>query len=65
MLHAALEAEIEAHLARYQDRKDEAGKHLVVRNVYENCQDAILYASPSILTPCLARKERYTVILVS
>ena len=32
MLQAALEAEIEAHVARYHERRDEEGRRVVVRN---------------------------------
>jgi len=35
MLQAALEAEIEEHLARFQGRVDEEGKHQVVRNGFQ------------------------------
>lgn len=46
MLQAALEAEIDAHLARYQDRKDEAGKRLVVRNGYQKARTILTGAGP-------------------
>jgi transposase-like protein len=35
MLQAALEAEIEEHIARYKDMVDESGKRAVVRNGYQ------------------------------
>lgn len=50
LLQAALEAEIDAHLARYQDRKDEAGKRLVVRNGYQPKRTILTGAGPLPVT---------------
>jgi len=50
LLQAALEAEIDAHLARYRDRKDEAGKHLVVRNGYQPKRTILTGAGPLPVT---------------
>ena len=46
MLQAALEAEIDVHLARYHDRKDGAGKRLVVRNGYQKARTILTGAGP-------------------
>jgi len=52
LLQAALEAEIDAHLARYQDRKDEAGKRLVVMNGYQPARTILTGAGPlSVIRP--------------
>ena len=50
MLQAALEAEIAEHLAKYDNHKDETGRHLVVRNGYQPERTILTGAGPISVT---------------